>query len=228
MADDSPAGPAARYVAIITDGNGRWASARGLPVAAGHRAGADAVKERLRDAVDLGVRELTVYSFSTENWSRSDEEVAALMAMFAERIDRETPELHAEGVRMRFLGRREGVEPSLVRRMEWAEAHTAANDRITLFIAFNYGGRAEIVDAAARYEGGGEEAFARLLYAPEMHDPDLIIRTSGERRLSNYLMWQSAYSELVFTDVLWPDFSRADLEAALAQFGERRRRFGGR
>jgi len=218
----------ASYIAIITDGNGRWAQQRGLSVAEGHQAGADAVKARLRDAVDLGVRELTVYSFSTENWSRAPEEVAALMGMFSERILAETPELHEEGVRMRFIGRREGVHPELVAQMEWAEAKTAANDRITLFVAFNYGGRAEIVDAAARYTGGGEDAFAKLLYAPDMHDPDLVIRTSGEQRLSNYLLWQSAYSELHFTDVLWPDFSRGDLEAALAAYDNRARRFGGR
>jgi undecaprenyl diphosphate synthase len=218
----------ASYVAIITDGNGRWAKRRGVSVAAGHEAGADTVKARLRDAVDLGIRELTVYSFSTENWSRAPEEVAALMGMFSERILAETPELHEEGVRMRFIGRREGVHPELVEQMEWAEAKTAANDRITLFVAFNYGGRAEIVDAAARYEGGGEEDFAKLLYAPEMHDPELVIRTSGEQRLSNYLLWQSAYSELHFTDVLWPDFSREDLEVALEAYSSRARRFGGR
>ncbi len=223
MADPSP-----RYVAIITDGNGRWAKANGKSVAAGHRAGADVVKARLRDAVELGIRELTVYSFSTENWSRSRAEVAALMKLFSERILRETPELDEQGVRMRFIGRREGVSLKLIEQMRWAEETTAANDRITLFIAFNYGGRAEILDAAARYDGGGEDAFRALLYAPEMHDPDLIIRTSGERRLSNYLMWQSAYSELVFRDELWPDFDRAAFEAALAEYGERRRRFGGR
>ncbi len=218
----------ARYVAIITDGNGRWATQRGLPVLDGHRAGADVVKARLRDAVDLGIAELTVYSFSTENWRRSPAEVAGLMQMFGERIDRETPELNDEGVRMRFVGRREGVDPGLVEKMEWAEALTAANDRITMFVAFNYGGRAEIVDAAARYEGGGEEAFAKLLYAPEMHDPDLVIRTSGEHRLSNYLMWQTAYSELVFRDELWPDFTREAFEASLAEYDSRQRRFGGR
>ena len=218
----------ARYVAIITDGNGRWAQQRGLPVLEGHRAGADVVKARLRDAVDLGVRELTVYSFSTENWNRDPEEVAGLMAMFAERIVGETPELHAEGVRMRFIGRRDGVDPALVERMRWAEETTAGNERIAFFVAFNYGGRAEIVDAAARYEGGGEEAFRRLLYAPQLHDPDLIIRTSGERRLSNYLLWQSAYSELVFADELWPDFTRAAFERCLAEYRERKRRFGGR
>jgi undecaprenyl diphosphate synthase len=218
----------ARHVAIITDGNGRWAQQRGLPVAAGHQAGADTVKARLRDAVDLGIRELTVYSFSTENWSRSEEEVGALMAMFAQRIVGETPELLDEGVRMRFLGRREGVDPDLVRLMDWAEAETAGNDRITLFVAFNYGGRAEILDAARGFTGTTEEEFRARLYAPDMHDPDLLIRTSGEQRVSNYLLWQCAYSELVFTPVLWPDFSRADLEAALAEFDARGRRFGGR
>jgi undecaprenyl diphosphate synthase len=218
----------ATYVAIITDGNGRWAKQRGLPVEDGHRAGADAVKARLRDAVDLGIRELTVYSFSTENWSRPIEEVAALMEMFSERILSETPELHDEGVRMRFIGRRTGVADELLEQMRWAEDKTDANDRITLFVAFNYGGRAEIVDAARAFTGTTEEEFRRHLYAPEMHDPDLIIRTSGERRLSNYLLWQSAYSELVFIDTLWPDFSRADFEAALAEYEARRRRFGGR
>jgi undecaprenyl diphosphate synthase len=216
------------YVAIITDGNGRWARQRGLPVVEGHRAGADTVKARLRDAAELEVRELTVYSFSTENWSRPREEVDALMAMFAQRIDAETPELREEGVRMRFIGRRDGVSEELVERMRWAEQQTAANDRITLFVAFNYGGRAEIVDAARKFTGTTEEEFRRHLYAPEMHDPDLIIRTSGERRLSNYLMWQSAYSELVFRDELWPDFSRAAFEDALAEYEARRRRFGGR
>ncbi|MFL5854660.1 MAG: polyprenyl diphosphate synthase, partial [Solirubrobacteraceae bacterium] len=211
----------ARYVAIITDGNGRWAQQHGLPVVDGHQAGADAVKARLRDAVDLGIRELTVYSFSTENWSRSPEEVSALMGMFSERILAETPELHEEGVRMRFIGRREGVDPELVEQMEWAERKTAGNGRITLYVAFNYGGRAEILDAARSFSGTTEEEFRAHLYAPEMHDPDLIVRTSGEQRLSNYLMWQSAYSELVFTDVLWPDFARADLEAALAEFDSR-------
>jgi undecaprenyl diphosphate synthase len=218
----------ARYVAIITDGNGRWAQARGLPVLAGHEAGADVVKARLRDAVRLGVEELTVYSFSTENWSRPRAEVDGLMAMFAQRIDRETPELDEEGVRMRFIGRREGIAPELLRRMEWAEERTAANTRITLFVAFNYGGRAEIVDAARTFTGESEEEFRRLLYAPDMHDPDLLIRTSGEQRLSNYLLWQCAYSEFVFRDELWPDFTREAFEASLAEYAARRRRFGGR
>jgi undecaprenyl diphosphate synthase len=234
---------AARYVAIITDGNGRWARARGLAVNAGHEAGADTVKARLRDAVDLGIEELTVYSFSTENWSRSPTEVQGLFEMFSRRIAGETPELHAEGVRMRFIGRREGVPEELREQMRWAEALTDANSTITLFVAFNYGGRAEIVDAARRFAAklasspaaaeplafkSDEEEFRRCLYAPEMHDPDLIIRTSGERRLSNYLLWQSAYSELVFREELWPDFTRTALEQSLAEFSARRRRFGGR
>ena len=227
MSDESAAEPA-RYVAIITDGNGRWASARGLETIEGHRAGADVVKARLRDAVEFGIREMTVYSFSTENWSRPAEEVAGLMRMFSERILGETPELDAEGVRMRFIGRRDGVSDALLEQMDWAERETASNDRITLFVAFNYGGRAEILDAAERYTGGGEEAFRQLLYAPEMHDPDLIIRTSGEQRTSNYLLWQSAYSELVFRDELWPDFSRQSFEACLDEYARRQRRFGGR
>jgi len=218
----------ARYVAIITDGNGRWAQRRGLPVVEGHRAGADVVKQRLRDAVELGIEELTVFSFSTENWARPPEEVEGLMRMFGERIDAETPELDAEGVRMRFLGRREGVAPELIEKMRWAEERTAGNERISLFVAFNYGGRAEIVDAARSFEGDSEAEFRRHLYAPEMHDPDLLIRTSGERRISNYLLWQCAYSELVFRDELWPDFDRAAFEASLAEFEARRRRFGGR
>jgi len=219
----------ARYVAIITDGNGRWAQRRGLPVLAGHEAGADVVKARLRDCVDLGVDELTVYSFSTENWRRSDEEVAGLMAMFERRIAAETPELHEEGVRMRFIGRRSHpVPPALVERMAWAEELTRENRRLTLCVAFNYGGRAEIVDAARTFTGDSEAEFRAQLYAPDMHDPDLIIRTSGEQRLSNYLLWQGAYAELVFREELWPDFTRQSFEESLAEFAARRRRFGGR
>jgi len=218
----------ARYVAIITDGNGRWAERRGEPPLAGHQAGADVVKARLRDAVEFGVEELTVYSFSTENWSRSPEEVAGLMAMFGERIDRETPELDGEGVRMRFIGRRDRISPELVERIEWAEEKTAANGRISLFVCFDYGGRTEIVEAARRFEGDTEEEFARLLYAPEMHDPDLLIRTSGEQRISNYLLWQCAYSEFVFRDELWPDFTREAFRESLDEYEARQRRYGGR
>jgi undecaprenyl diphosphate synthase len=221
-------GGAPRYVAIITDGNGRWAQNRGLSPLAGHEAGADTVKARLRDAARLGIKELTVYSFSTENWTRPREEVDGLMAMFGERIDRETPELDAEDVRMRFIGRREGVSDVLQEKMDWAERTTGENKRITLFVAFNYGGRAEIVDAARNFREGDEDDFRRLLYAPDMHDPDLLIRTSGEQRISNYLLWQCAYSEFVFCDELWPDFDTEAFEAALAEYAGRKRRFGAR
>jgi len=224
----NPDSDAPRFVAIITDGNGRWAAERGLAPIEGHEAGADVVKARLRDAAEFGIEELTVFSFSTENWQRPRAEVEGLMAMFAARIDRETPELDQEGVRMRFVGRRDGVSAELTERMEWAEAETATNRRITLFVAFNYGGRAEIVDAARSFSGESEAEFRRHLYAPEMHDPDLLIRTSGEQRLSNFLLWQCAYSELVFRDELWPDFGRDAFSASLAEYERRKRRFGGR
>jgi len=186
------------------------------------------VKARLRDAARLEIEELTVFSFSTENWTRPRDEVDGLLAMFGERIDRETPELHEEGVRMRFIGRRDGVSEDLQRRMEWAEGVTEANTRITLFVAFNYGGRAEIVDAARSFTGSTELEFRQHLYAPDMHDPDLLIRTSGEQRISNYLLWQCAYSEFVVRDELWPDFTRQAFEESLAQYAHRRRRFGAR
>src|SRR3954464_8077780 len=211
----------AAYVAIITDGNGRWAQQRGLPPIEGHRAGADIVKARLRDAAEFGIEELTVFSFSTENWSRPREEVEGLMRMFGERIEAETPELHEEGVRMRFVGRRERIAEDLTKRMEWAEDLTRDKSTITVFVAFNYGGRAEIVDAARTFRGDSEEEFRSHLYAPEMHDPDLLIRTSGERRVSNYLLWQCAYSELVFREELWPDFDRAAFEDSLREYETR-------
>ena len=217
-----------RYVAIITDGNGRWAEARGLPALDGHEAGADIVKARLKDAVEFGIHELTVYSFSTENWTRPTDEVEGLMEMFGRRLETETPELDEEGVRMRFIGRVDGVPARLVEAMREAEDRTRSNDRITLFIAFNYGGRAEILDAARRYSGGGEDGFREGLYAPEMNDPDLLIRTSGEERISNFLLWQCAYSEIVFRDEMWPDFDRAAFEDCLAEYDSRSRRFGGR
>jgi undecaprenyl diphosphate synthase len=228
-ADGSEGRRRARYVAIITDGNGRWARERDLPVFEGHRAGAENVKDRLRDAPDLGIEELTIYSFSTENWARSREEVAGLMYLFREYVTRETPALHEEGVRIRFIGRRDApVAPDIVERMEWAEQLTEKNTRITFVIPFNYGSRAEIVDAARTFTGTTEEEFREHLYAPDLHDPDIVIRTSGEQRLSNYLLWQAAYSELMFRDELWPDFSKASLEECLARFAERDRRFGGR
>ncbi len=219
---------AARHVAIITDGNGRWARARGLPLSAGHNAGADTLKARLRDAAELGIQQLTVYSFSTENWSRPAEEVQGLISLLAQRIASETPELHRQGVRMRFIGRCDGVAQGLLERMRWAEQLTAENQLLTLFIAFNYGARAEILDAAKRFRGDTEEEFRACLYAPEMHDPEVIIRTGGEQRLSNYLLWQAAYAELIFRDELWPDFTREALEQSLAEFNTRQRRFGGR
>src|SRR5438128_8176063 len=194
---------APRYVAIITDGNGRWARARGLPVSAGHDAATDTLKARLRDAAELGVEELTVYAFSTENWSRPAEEVRGLMEIFCRRISSDIPQLDSEGVKVRFIGQREGIHRQLNERMQWAESLTEANRRMTLFIALNYGGRAEIIEAARCFEGSTEEEFRRSLYAPRMHDPEVIIRTGAERRLSNFLLWHAAYSELVFRDELW-------------------------
>ena len=219
---------AARRVAIIMDGNARWARSRGLPVLAGHREGARTLRRTVENAVRAEIEELTVYAFSTENWTRPSTEVRGLMRMFAELIESETRELSRQGVRMRFVGRREGVSARLDERMDWAEAETRNNERMTLFVAFNYGGRAEILDAARRFAGGDEEDFRRCLYVPDMGDPELLIRTSGEHRLSNFLLWQSAYSELVFSERLWPDFGQEDLDAALAEYASRERRFGRR
>jgi undecaprenyl diphosphate synthase len=208
-----------RHVAIITDGNGRWAKRRGLPAVEGHRAGAENLRARLRDAVELGIEELTVFAFSTENWARSQVEVEGLMSLIALYVEREAPSLHESGVRMRFIGRRAAPVPAKVlERIEWAEELTAGNESITLAIPLNYGGRAEIVDAARSFAGGDEKAFRAHLYAPELSDPELVIRAGGERRLSNYLLWQVARSQLVFSDTLWPDFDRTALEAALGQF----------
>ena len=218
----------ARYVAIITDGNGRWAQQRGLPVLEGHRAGADVVKERLRDAVEFGIKELTVFSFSTENWARPAAEVGGLMEMFGERIEAETPELDAEGVRMRFIGRREGVAGELVELMRWAEQKTATKSRSPFLSPSTTAAGRRSSTRREAFRAGGEEDFRRHLYAPEMHDPDLLIRTSGEHRISNYLLWQCAYSELVFRDELWPEFGREDLKDSLREFESRRRRFGAR
>ena len=225
----------ARSVAIIMDGNGRWAESRGLPVAEGHRAGTKALRRTVEAAIDLGIESLTVYAFSTENWTRPPDEVDALMEIFHETIDRELPDLCKQGVRTRFIGRRDRAPDELRRRMEELETETAANSRLELWIAFDYGGRAEIVDAARRLVEDGvaaeavdEEALGRRLYAPELPDPDLLIRTSGELRVSNFLLWQLAYAELVFVDTLWPDFGDEDLSTALDQYARRRRRFGGR
>jgi undecaprenyl diphosphate synthase len=218
----------ARYVAIIADGNRRWARKRGLPVQAGHDAAADTLSTRIRDAARLGVAELSVYVFSTENWTRSNGEVGALMAMLCRRLAVETPGLHREGVRMRFVGARDTLSPELLAQMDHSQSLTAANGGLTLFVAINYGGRAEIVQAARRFSGHAEEEFAKCLDTSQMHDPEVIIRTGGEHRLSNFLLWQSAYSELVFRDELWPDFGREGFEESLAEFDARARRFGGR
>jgi undecaprenyl diphosphate synthase len=213
----------ARYVAIITDGNGRWAAKRRLPVLEGHRAGAENLRARIRDAAELGVEELVVFAFSTENWARPAHEVEGLMALIALYIERETPELSENGVRMRFIGRRGAPVPRAVaERIEWAEELTRDNRRITLVIPFNYGGRAEILDAAHFFTGSTEEEFRAHLYAPDLHDPELVIRTGGDQRLSNYLLWQAADADLVFRDELWPDFGRAAFENVLVDHWARR------
>ena len=225
----------ARAVAIIMDGNGRWAAEHGVSVAEGHRAGSRALRPVVETAIDLGIESLVVYAFSTENWSREAEEVEALMEIFGETIERELEDLAAQGVRCRFVGRRDRAPDWLLAKMQGLEAATAGKSRLQLWIAFDYGGRAELVDAARRLVESGadpgdvdEAAFGALLYEPEMPDPDLVIRTSGERRISNFLLWQSAYAEYVFTDTLWPDFGPEELRTAIEEYVRRRRRFGGR
>jgi undecaprenyl diphosphate synthase len=221
-----------RAVAIVMDGNGRWASAHGVPVAEGHRAGSRALRPIVETAIDLGIASLAVYAFSTENWTRSQDEVGSLMEIFGETIDRELLDLAREGVHTQFIGRRDRAPEWLQARMSDLEAATANEKRLNLWIAFDYGGRAEIVEAARKIVESGdeidEESFARHLYAPGMPDPDLVIRTSGELRLSNFLLWQSAYAEFAFTETLWPDFGPAELRAAVEEYASRRRRFGGR
>ena len=223
------------HVAIIMDGNGRWARRRHLPVSAGHRAGTRAVRRVIEAARDAGIGQLTLYSFSTENWSRPTEEVEGLMQLHGEMIDGEVPTLHANDCRVIFLGRRDGFSQELLGKMEWAEQLTAGNRRMILFIAFNYGGRGEIVDAFRRAVAAGvdpteidEGDIARHLYSPLMRDPDLVIRTSGEKRLSNFLLWQSAYSELYFWEGLWPDFDEKVFRGALEEYAARERRYGAR
>jgi undecaprenyl diphosphate synthase len=225
----------ARAVAIIMDGNGRWAEQRGLPVAEGHRAGTRALRRTVEAAIDFGVESLAVYAFSTENWARPIDEVEDLMEIFGDTIERELPDLAREGVRVRFVGRRDRAPAGLLRQIEALEHDTAENTRLRLWICFDYGGRAEVVQAVQRIVASGvgpdavdEELIAANLADPEMPDPDLLVRTSGELRISNFLLWQLAYAELVFTETLWPDFDADDLRAALDQFAQRRRRFGGR
>jgi undecaprenyl diphosphate synthase len=222
-------------VAIIMDGNSRWAAGKGLPVEAGHREGTRALRRTVEAAIELNIRSLTVYAFSTENWLRPPSEVDSLMEIFGDTIRRELPDLAEQGVRSRFIGRRDRVSPDLRRQMEELEDETADRDRLQLWIAFDYGGRAELAEAARKIVESGltadeidEEVLAAHLFAPEMPEPDLLIRTSGELRISNFLLWQLAYAELVFTDTRWPDFGEADLRAAVVEYAGRKRRFGGR
>ncbi len=224
-----------RSVALIMDGNGRWAAAKGLPVAEGHREGARALRRTVEAAIDLGVESLAVYAFSTENWARPADEVESIMELMDETIDRELPDLAKQGVRTRFFGRRDRVPEGLREKMAQLEAQTAHNDRFGLWIAFDYGSRGELVEAARQLVAEGvrpqdvsEAALSERLYAPELRDPDLVIRTSGEQRISNFLLWQSAYAELVFDDTLWPDFGEERLQAALDEYAQRARRFGAR
>jgi undecaprenyl diphosphate synthase len=218
-------------VAIVMDGNGRWAAAHGVSVAEGHRAGSRALRPVVETAIDVGVESLAVYAFSTENWSRPGDEVEALMEIFGETIDRELVDLAKEGVRTRFVGRRDRAPEWLRAKLAELEEATASETRLNLWIAFDYGGRAELVEAARRIAESGadvdEESFGRYLYAPEMPDPDLVIRTSGELRVSNFLLWQSAYAEFVVLDTLFPDFDRRHLWRACEIYASRDRRYGG-
>jgi undecaprenyl diphosphate synthase len=221
------------HVAIIMDGNGRWARARGLPRLAGHKAGTENIRRVLRAAVDFGIKALTVYAFSTENWGRPPEEVAGLMRILGQGIKRETAALSAEGVCIRHSGRLEGVNPRLAKQIQDAVSATCHNQRITLNVAFNYGGRAEIVDAVRHIMRDGhppeavtEDLISRYLYSSDLPDPDLIIRTGGEYRLSNFMIWQAAYTEYYATPTFWPDFDEAEIAAALIEYSQRERRFG--
>jgi undecaprenyl diphosphate synthase len=234
---EGDAGPV--HVAIIMDGNGRWAAARGLPRIAGHRAGAQAVRRAIEAAIRHNVGWLTLYAFSSENWRRSAGEVTDLTGLLRHYIRSEVAELHEQGVRMRFIGDRGRFDADIQADLLRAEQRTAINTRLTLIVALSYGARAEIVAAARRVAEAAragtldpatltEEGFGRLLDTPDIPDPDLILRTSGEQRLSNFLLWQGAYAELVFLDVLWPDFSQAHFAEALAEYARRERRFGAR
>jgi undecaprenyl diphosphate synthase len=224
-----------RHVAAVMDGNGRWARQRGLKRTEGHAAGEDALFDTVEGAIDLGIGYFTVYAFSTENWRRPPDEVRYLMGFNKGILERHAEDLHERNVRIRFAGRRDWRVPrGVLRRMDWASELTEHNTRMTLTIAFNYGGRAEIVDAIRSIVAAGvqpdridERTVARHLYLPDIPDPDLMIRTSGEYRISNFLLWELAYSEIVFTDVLWPDFRREHLEAAIVEYQNRDRRFGG-
>jgi undecaprenyl diphosphate synthase len=236
---DEPAQPGApRHVAIIMDGNGRWAAARGLPRGEGHRRGVEALRRVVRASHELGISYLTIFSFSSENWSRPATEIGDLFGLLRRFIRNDLATLHRDGVRVRVIGEREGLDQDIRALLSEAEELTKANTALTLVVAFNYGSRQEIARAAQRLAAevaSGERAVADItadaigqhLDAPDIPDPDLIIRTSGEQRLSNFLMWQAAYSELVFVPIHWPDFDRAALEGAIAEYARRERRFGG-
>jgi undecaprenyl diphosphate synthase len=222
------------HLAIIMDGNGRWARARGLPRLAGHRAGTENLRRILRACTELGIKVLTIYAFSTENWERPQSEIRGLMSLLERVIDRELAELNANGVQIRHVGRLEGISERLQRKIKQALELTAHNDRLILNVAFNYGGRAEIVDAVRHLIADGvpaeqvdETLFSRYLYTGGLPDPDLIVRTSGELRVSNFLIWQGAYAEYYATPTFWPDFDRKELLKALEQYSRRERRFGG-
>ena len=227
------------HVAIIMDGNGRWAAARHLPRRLGHRQGVETVRNIVRAAGEIGIKYLTLYSFSSENWKRPPDEVNDLMGLLQEFVRRHLKELDSNGVKVRIIGERHGLAPEIIDIIENAERQTKDNTRLDLIIAFNYGGRNEILEAAKRLacdvrEGKrnvdqlSQEDLASYLTTSDIPDPDLIIRTSGEQRLSNFLLWQAAYAELIFCEKLWPDFKKADLEDAVMQFAQRERRFGAR
>jgi undecaprenyl diphosphate synthase len=224
-----------KTIAIIMDGSGRWATRHGVAVSEGHREGTRALRRTVEAAIDVGVETLAVFAFSTENWTRPSDEVADLMEIFAETIDREFPDLTRQGVRTRFFGRRDRVPPDLLAKMAELESQTASKRRLNLWVAFDYGGRGELVDAARRLVQDGvaaddvdDAAISTRLYAPDLDGLDLLIRTSGEHRISNFMLWEAAYAELVFTETLWPDFAEKDLLEAIDEFARRQRRFGGR
>jgi len=227
-----------RHVAIIMDGNGRWAATRGLPRAEGHRRGVEALRRTVRAAGEMGIKILTIFSFSAENWSRPASEIGELMGLLRRFVRNDLAELHQNNIRVRVIGERVGLDPDIGRLLVEAEDLTKNNDGLTLVVAFNYGARQEIVRAARRIAEAVErgearaqdvdvDSFGRFLDAPDIPDPDLIIRTSGEQRLSNFLLWQAAYSELVFVPTYWPDFDRGALESAICEYQQRERRFGG-
>lgn len=226
-----------QHVAIIMDGNGRWAKKRGMPRSVGHKKGAETVKEITRAAGEIGVKYLTLYAFSTENWNRSEEEVATLMNLLREYLKSDLKEIQENGVKIVFIGERQMLDADIIENMRKLEADTAGNDKMTLCIALSYGSRQEIVNAARKIaalakrgdiqpEDVDSKMFSDMLYTKDIPDPDMLIRTSGEQRVSNYLLWQLAYTEFFFTDVLWPDFSRKHLEDIIAEFNSRERRYG--